>query len=190
MCQFFTSLEFFYHIHPMTRRNLLIWGLLGMAVAMGIFVQKTRKLLTPDAITSHSEVAPPFESLVIRDPPIEWRSADKGWDLFTLPATEPAKFNPEVAKEKTETPSNLTIEGYVAVADGPAYVILRNAVTGQTHRLACREAIPDTDFTVTNFCFDGPCLIVEVSTEGGQCFTIFAENGPNSLPTSRQNTSQ
>lgn len=172
----------------MVRRDLLIWGLLAVAVALGTFVQKTRRLFVPGAVTFQSEAAPPMDSFAVEDFPAEWRPADKGWDLFTPPAAEPAKSYAEVVEESIETPPSLSVEGHITVTDGLAYVILRNAATGQSYRLSRQEPIPDTDLTIADFHLNGDQLAVEVLDGDGQCFTISTDDGPDSPALSWKNT--
>ncbi|MDR0727920.1 MAG: hypothetical protein LBF26_03455 [Puniceicoccales bacterium] len=147
----------------MTRHNLWIWGLLGAAIVAGLFVQKTRRSFAPNPnVLQSNNTVPPMNSPVIRNPPTEWHAPDRAWDLFTPPIVE-SELHPEVAEESREMPPCFSVEGYVVVNDAPAYVILRNTDTGQSHRLARQELIPDTDFSIADFYFDGPLLVVELS---------------------------
>jgi hypothetical protein len=189
MRRFFTFEKFPPHLRPMVRRDLLIWGLLAVAVAMGVFVSKTRRLFIPSTITLQSENTTPSANLPLaKDFPAEWVAPDKEWDLFAPSAMEPGELQREVVEERVETPPNLAIEGHIAMVDGPAYVILRNATTGQLHRLARRDAIPDTDFTVMNFHSDGAHLAVKISDGSGRCFTISTNNDSDASAPLGQNT--
>ncbi|MDR2340716.1 MAG: hypothetical protein LBD72_00025 [Puniceicoccales bacterium] len=172
----------------MTRHRLLIWSLLGTTVVLGFFVQKTRQLVGPSQdVPQSGDIIPASDGFAPRDFPAEWRAPDSTWDLFTPPMAE-TKSPPEMVKEGKKTQPNIIVDGYIIVGDSPTYVILQDTARERAYRLMRQEPIPDTNFTIIDFYFDGPNLLTAVSDEKGQHFVISGDCDVNASSPTIKNT--